>query len=73
MGNETVILQEIDGNETIRLICREDDSLTVEVNSDMISKPIENENQRQYNGSIFLFKLQQNNIESPQRIVYIVR
>lgn len=73
MGNQTVTLHEIDGNETIRLVCREDDSLTVEVNSDMISKSIENENQRKYNGSLFLFKLQENNLESPQRIFYIVR
>ncbi|XP_055325419.1 tyrosine-protein kinase receptor torso-like isoform X2 [Sitodiplosis mosellana] len=72
MSNKTVKLQEIDGNETVRLICREDDSLTIELSNDMIPKPIENENQqRQFKGSLFLFKLQENNIESPQRIVYI--
>lgn len=67
------MLQESDDNETIRLVCREDDSLTVQVNVDMDSLPIENANQRQYNGSLFLFKLQENNIDSPQRIIYIVR
>lgn len=73
MGNQTVTLQESDDNETIRLVCREDDSLTVKVNSDKIQKSIEMENQRLYNGSLFLFKLQENNNETAERIVYIVR
>lgn len=73
MSNKTITLRDIGDNETIRLICREVDSLTVELNSDLIQKPIENENQpRQSNGSLFLFKLQESNIESPQQIVYIV-
>lgn len=73
MSNKTITLTEIGDNKTIRLICREVDSLTIELNSDMIQQPIENENQpRQYNGALFLFKLQESNIESPQQIVYIV-
>lgn len=72
MSNQTVTLKESYTNETIRLLCREDDSLTIEIISDLIAKPSDYESQRQYNGSLYLFKLQEYNNDSPQRIIYIV-
>lgn len=60
------------GNETMRLICRETDSLIVEVIRHRVMNNQELESQRQYNGLIFLLKLQESNSVSPERTVYIV-
>ncbi|XP_031631227.1 tyrosine-protein kinase receptor torso-like isoform X2 [Contarinia nasturtii] len=71
MSNE-MALKNLKSNvdEIIRLKCRDDDSLTIEVYGKMIQKTIEtNPDQRQYQGSLFLYKVQEN--VNAQRIIYI--
>lgn len=52
------------GNETVRLVCREADSLIIEIVDYSMDK-------QEFNHSIVLLKIQANNIEPVQRIVYI--
>lgn len=68
MSNKTVKLEKSDSNEMIQLICREDDSLTIE-----IVRNTKFNNQQHYHGSFFLFRLQENNNPSSKRILHIVR
>lgn len=56
------------GNETVRLVCREADSLIVEI----VDYSMDNkDDQKQFNHSIVLLNVQDDNSEPFQRIVYI--
>lgn len=69
------MLTEIHGNGTIRLVCRESDSLTLEISDHLeMENTTGTVNQAQNNDLLlFMLKLYTNETESSaQRIVYIV-
>lgn len=73
ISNQRITLRETYTNETFQLICREPDSLIIEIQSHTQESDNEHDSQRPYKGLLFLLKLQESNSQSTQRIVYIVR
>lgn len=72
MSNQTLMLQKSFNNEILRLVCRSDDSLTVAI-SDQTNETYDvSAIKAKYNGSVILLTLNGNNLETQQRINYIV-
>lgn len=72
MSNQTVILQQTNSNEVVRLICRRDDSMAIEINN-QLNNSIDNYDSRtNYNGSIVMIKLHDHSRNRQHNIVYIV-
>lgn len=63
-------------NGTVQLICRDYNSLTIEVKNDLSMQynrhETSNITQRVYDGALYLVKLQEINQTSSQKIAYIV-
>lgn len=61
-------------NETIRLICQDSDSLTIEIGIDDRQKynEINLTNSRKFHGNLYMIRVQDSKRELPQKIVYIV-
>lgn len=74
ISNETISLKKIYTDGTIELICREVDSLMIQINGDLANtaNTYSTNDEKSKHESIFLLKIQRNTSEPLQQTVYIV-
>lgn len=67
-----MVLKDINSNEQLRLICREPDSLVIEIQDPFQTNDSDQRSQRKYKGFLYVLKLQDNNSDSLENIIYFV-